>query len=253
MFELGKNGTPGGLDGALKMDGLHAHQLQSSPSREQASRARTCREVNVLLQGEAQPGFLIRIDFDESHEIAVKHIVGLSAQDIRQPAGHAGAEIQAERPEDDGYAGGHVLATVLADALDYGKRTAVPDSEALSGTASNKKLARGSAIENGVAGKNVTAPRSGEPRGDGDGSAGETLSDIVVGFALELEGDALGKKCAEALARRTVKILLDLFIAGKAVLAAAHQFPAQAGANAAVGILNGLRLILEPECGMKMK
>jgi hypothetical protein len=41
---------------------------------------------------------------------------------------------------------------VLADALDYGKRTAVPDSEALSGTASNKKLARGSAIENGVAG-----------------------------------------------------------------------------------------------------
>jgi len=93
----------------------------------------------------------------KGYEIAVKHIVGFGTQDIRQPAGHAGTEIQAKRSEDDGHAAGHVLATVLADTLDDGKRTAVPDSEAFSGTASNKELARGSAIEHRVAAR--TSPR----------------------------------------------------------------------------------------------
>src|SRR5260370_5742094 len=50
-----------------------------------------------------------------------------------------------------------------------------------------------------------------------------------------------------------MEILLDLVIAGEAVLAAAHQFAAEPGTNAAIGVLNGLRLILEPEGGVEMK
>ncbi len=142
---------------------------------------------------------------------------------------------------------------MLADAFDHGEGTAVSDGEAFSSAASNKELAGSGAVEHRVAGKNVAAPGSGQAGGDGDGSAGEAFANVVVGFALELQRYALGEKCAEALASRAVKSLFDLVIAGKAVLAAAHQFPAQAGANAAIRVLNGLRLILEPEGSMKMK
>src|SRR6266853_647345 len=183
----------------------------------------------------------------------MEHIIGFSAQNISQPACHAGAEIQAERPEDDSDTASHVFAAVLADAFDNGKRTTVADSETLSTASGNKELTGGGAIEHGVSGKNVTAPGSGKSSSDGDGAAGKTFSHVIVGFALEPEGYALGKKSAEALARRAMKILPDLFIAGKAVLAPTHQLPAQPGADAAIRVLNRLRLILEPERGMEMK
>src|SRR5713226_6783191 len=114
--------------------------------------------MNVLLQGTAQPVLFLGSNFGEHHEFAVQHILGFGTQHISQPTGHAGTQIQAERPEDYRNAAGHVLATVLADALDYSKRTAVSDSETLAGSAGNKELARRGAVKHGIAGKNVTAP-----------------------------------------------------------------------------------------------
>src|SRR5260370_22951292 len=187
------------------------------------------------------------------YETAMEHVIGSSAQDIGQPAGHARAEIQDERPEDDSDAARHVFAAVLADAFDNGKRTTVADSETLPSASGNKELTRSGAIEHGVSGKNVTAPGGCKSSSDGDGSAGKTFSNVIVGLALEPEGHALGKKSAEALARRAMKILPHLFIAGKAVLATAHQFAAQPGADAPIRVLNRLRFILEPERGMEMK
>src|SRR6266704_1180792 len=251
-IELGENGAPRGLHGALKMHRLHAHQRQGPPPRKQATRARARREVNVFLQGAPQPALFVGIRFDECYEIAVKHILCLGTQHISQAAGHAGTEIQAERPENDGYAAGHVLATVLADTFHYGKRTAVSDSETLTAAAGNEELARSSTVEQGVAGKHVPAPRSSEPGGDGDGSTGQSLPDVVVGFALELEGYSLGKKGTEALARSAMKFLGDLGIDRVAVLAAAHQFAAQARANAAIRVLNRLGLILEGQRSIEM-
>src|SRR5260370_3358255 len=243
-FELGENGAPRGLHCALKMDRLHAHQRQGPPPRKQASRARARREVNVFLQGGRQPALCVEIYFDECHEIAVKHILSLGTQHISQAAGQAGTEIQAEGPENDGSAAGHVLATVLADTFHYGKRAAVSDSETLTAAAGNEALARSSTGEHGVAGKHVPAPRSSEPGGDGDGPTGQSLSNVVVGFALELERYSLGKKGTEALARSAMKFLGDLGIDRVAVLAAAHQLAAQAGADAAIRILNRLGLLL---------
>src|SRR5712692_1192273 len=184
------------------MNGLHADQRRSFAPREQASSARTGSKVNVFLKGAAQPVFFVEIEFREGYEIAVKHIISLGAQNVSQAAGHTRSEIQTERPEDDHDATGHILAAVLADALDYGESSAVADGEALPTAAGDKELARGSAVEHGVSGKNVTAPGSGKSSSDGDGSAGKTFSDVVVGLALEPEGYALGKKSAEALARR---------------------------------------------------
>src|SRR5260370_28554493 len=74
-FELSKSRPPGGLHRALKMHWLHAHQRQSSSPREQASRARARREMNVLLQGTAQPVLFLGSNFGEPHEIAVEHFL----------------------------------------------------------------------------------------------------------------------------------------------------------------------------------
>src|SRR5258708_5834934 len=233
--------------------GLHADQRGGPAPGETGSGTRTGRKADVLIKGAAQPVFFVEIEFREGHEIAVKHIISLGAQNVSQAAGHTRSEIQTERPEDDDDATGHILAAVLADTLDYGESSAVADSETLPTAAGDKELARGSTVEHGVSGKNVTAPGSGKSSSDGDGPAGKAFSDVVVSFALELEGYTLGKKSAEALARRPMKILPDLVIAGKAVLAPAHQFAAQASADAAIRVLNRLRLILEPECCMEMK
>src|SRR5260370_7376542 len=83
---------------------------------------------------------------------------GCGRQPRGRPAGHARAEIQAERAENEGHAAGHVLATVLADTFHYGKRAAVSDSETLSAAACNKELARCGTVEHGVAGKDITTP-----------------------------------------------------------------------------------------------
>src|SRR6267143_3129494 len=126
--------------------------------RKQASRARAGREVNVFLQGAPQPVLFLGIEFGERHEIAVEHILGFGAQHISQPAGHAGTEIQAEGPENEGHAAGHVLASMLADPFHYGKCAAVSDSETLSAASGNKELARCGTVEHGVAGQDVTTP-----------------------------------------------------------------------------------------------
>src|SRR5467141_339953 len=109
------------------MNRLHAHQRQSRPAGEQASRTRACREVNVFLESAPQPALFVGSEFGEGHEIAVKHILGFGTQHISQPAGHARTEIQAEGPEDDGHASGHVLTSMLADTFHYGKRAAVSE------------------------------------------------------------------------------------------------------------------------------
>src|SRR5258708_21077225 len=140
------------------MNGLHAHKRQAGPAGEQASRTRARGEVNVFLQSAPQPDLFVGIEFGEGHEIAVKHILGLGTQHISKPAGHARTEIQAEGSEDDGYAAGHVLTSMLANTFHYGKRTAVSDTQTLPPPAGNKKLARHPAGQHGLAGKNVAAP-----------------------------------------------------------------------------------------------
>ncbi len=197
--------------------------------------------------------FFVGIEFGEGDEITMQDIFGFGAQDVSEATGHAGTEIQAERTEDEGDAAGHVLATVLADAFDNGESAAVADGEAFARASGDEKLAGSGAVENSVAGENVAAAGSGKSRRDGDGAAGETFADVIVGFAFEAEGDAFGEKCAEALAGGAVKILADLVVAREAVFAAAHEFAAESGANAAIGILDGLRLVLEPERGVEME
>src|ERR1700723_3452330 len=123
----------------------------------------------MFFQDGAQPGFFLGVDLREGDEIAVNDLVGFATENVGEAAGHAGAEIEAERAEDQDDAAGHVFAAVLADALDDSKGAAVADGEAFAGAAGYEELAGGGTIENCVACENVAAARGGGAGGYGDG------------------------------------------------------------------------------------
>src|SRR5205823_6715557 len=88
-----------------------------------------------------------------------------------------------------------------ADALDHGGDAAVAHAEALARLTAEEHLAAGRAVERDVADDDVLFRRESRVarRIDDDASARETLAEVVVGVALELDGDAVGEPRAEAL------------------------------------------------------
>ena len=90
----------------------------------------------------------------------------LAVEHVGDAAAHAGGEVAAGRAEHHHHAAGHVLAAVVADALDDRVRAAVAHREALAGEAARRRLARGGAVEHGVADDDVLlGRRSARPRG----------------------------------------------------------------------------------------
>src|SRR4029077_3226714 len=90
----------------------------------------------------------------------MEHVLGFCAQDICEAARHARAEVEPERAEDEHDAARHVFAAVLTDAFHNRKSAGVADGEAFAAATRDEELARSSAVENRVAGKNVAATRS---------------------------------------------------------------------------------------------
>ena len=88
-------------------------------------------------------------------------------EDEGDAAAHAGGEVAPGGAEHDDGAAGHVLAAVIADALDDRGRAAVAHGEALAGAAGEERAAAGRAVEDGVAdddllvGDGTATPRGG--------------------------------------------------------------------------------------------
>ena len=71
-------------------------------------------------------------------KFSIQDIFHFTAQDVGEAAGHAGAEIETDGPENRGDAPGHVFASVLAHAFDDGDGAAVADSESLADLSGDK-------------------------------------------------------------------------------------------------------------------
>ena len=78
-----------------------------------------------------------------------------------------GGEVAAGRPEHDDAAAGHVLAAVVADALDDGVRARVAHREALAGEPAEERAAARRAVEDGVADDHVLLGDEGGVRSGG--------------------------------------------------------------------------------------
>src|SRR5271154_588148 len=242
IFETIQGSLPSGFERTLKMNGLNADEREHAFARQQPRGARTGRELNVFFQNAAQIRFFLGVDFGQRDKFAMENLVGLGTDDISETAGHARTEIEAQRTEDQYDASGHILAAMLANAFDDGESAAVAHGKAFAGAAGDIKLAGSRAVENGISCENIAAARGRGAGCDGNRAAGKSFANVVVGFAVELQGDPFGEEGAEALSCGARKFLSDLFYGGAAIFSAAHQFAAETGADAAVGIVDRLRL-----------
>src|SRR5579859_7887412 len=147
-------------------------------------------------------------------------------------AAHPGADVPAEASEDDDGAARHVLAGVLADALDDGGRARVPYGESLACLSCAEELAAGGAVEHRVPeqdrGAGVVLRRAHD-----DPAAAHALADVVVRLADELELDASREEGAEALAGRALEPRAHASRRRAGAEAARHE-PADPGADGAV-------------------
>ena len=111
---------------------------------------------------------------------------------VGDAAAHAGGEVAPGPAEHDDAPAGHVLAAVVADALDDHRGAAVADAEPLAGDAADVTLAAGRAVEGDVADDDVLLrlERRQRRRVDDQLAARQALADVVVGVAVQPQRDA---------------------------------------------------------------
>jgi hypothetical protein len=112
-----------------------------------------------------------------------------------------GGEIATGAPEHDDGPAGHVLAAMIAGALDDGRGAGIAHAKALAGDAAKIRLAGNRAVHHRIADDDVLVGlrRRLGIRIDDDPAARQALADIIVGCSLQLEADAAREECAEAL------------------------------------------------------
>src|SRR6185312_2626454 len=139
-------------------------------------------------------------DVDELVVVAVDEIA-LQVQHVGEAAGEAGAKVDAGAAEHAHRPAGHVLAAVIAGALDDRERSGVTHREALPGDAGRVQLTAGGTVQAGVAHDHrvarQVARRARMPQHDAP--ARHALADVVVGVALQIEMQAAGVPDSEAL------------------------------------------------------
>ena len=110
------------------------------------------------------------------------------------------------RPEHDDPPAGHVLAAVVADALDHRHRAGVAHGEAFADHAPDEGLAAGGPVQDDVPGDDLLlGDEAGRARQRGthdEPATGQALAEVVVGVAFEAQRDAAGQEGSEALAGR---------------------------------------------------
>ena len=146
---------------------------------------------------------LDRVEADELR-VAARREGAVVVEDVGDAAAHPGGEVAPRPAEHDHDAARHVLAAVVADALDDGRRARVAHGEALAGEPAEERLAGGGPVEHGVADHDALLGREAGVvgRAHAERAAREALADVVVRVADERELDAGREPGAERLPRR---------------------------------------------------
>mmetsp|Transcript_5397 Transcript_5397/g.10847 ORF Transcript_5397/g.10847 Transcript_5397/m.10847 type:complete len:376 (+) Transcript_5397:1676-2803(+) len=131
--------------------------------------------------------------------------------EVRAPARHASSKVDADLAKHDDTPASHVLAAVVAAALNHRIRARVADSKALSSDATSEKLAASRAVEAHIADDDVVL---GDERRDlggvhGHNTSAQALAAVVVCVAFEVELHASGEEAAERLSRGAGALDLD--------------------------------------------
>src|SRR6185436_16674634 len=118
-----------------------------------------------------------RLEVDH-RRIAALLEIAIDIEHVRESARHAGGEVAPGQAEHGHRAAGHVLAGVIAHALDYRARTGIPHAEPLSGDVAEIRFARNRAVQHDVARDDVLGRLAAELRRrlHEDAAAGKALA-----------------------------------------------------------------------------
>src|SRR5579863_410089 len=154
--------------------------------------------------------------------------VSALVEDVGHTAAHAGCEISATGAEHQHDAVGHVLASVVANALDHRSRSGVTNGKALARYSVEKRFAARGAVESNIADDDIFFRREsgGARRKHDEPAAGETLANVVVGLALKRKRDPPGKKRAQTLPRRALEVNADRVVEQSSRAVTARDFAA---------------------------
>ena len=213
-----------------------AHRLEAV---EQLNAARALRRVHVLLDERANLRQLASRRGLEFHALVVH--TGLEravlVKDIGHATRHTGGEVLPDLAQDERQAARHVLAAMVAAALDHHGGTGVTHAKALACQAVNKAAAARGAKERHVAHDDVLVELVGRMRVGAHRhlAARKALAKVVVGVAAHVERNAARQKGAKALTGRTIAIDGD-GAGGQALgMRLGHRI-AQDGAHATVDV-----------------
>ena len=177
------------------------------------------------------------MDVDQLVVVAVDE-VALFVEHVREPARHAGTEVDAGVAEHDDNAAGHVFAAVVAAAFDDRVGAGVAHCEAFAGHTGCVQCAAGGAVQAGVADDRrfTRFVARGLRRLDDDAATGHALADVVVGVAFDFEVQATGIPHAQALARCALELDRDRAIGHAEVAPATRDLAGQARTDRAMPI-----------------
>src|SRR5215471_222740 len=187
---------------------LHEQLRRDGPIRQQLACQRALRVPDMALEQFLHELrvviFLEQLELDELR-IAAPWKCRLRIVDVRDAAAHAGREIASGFSQDDDASACHVLAAVIADALDDGYCAAVANCEPLArdspdvGFAARRAVQRDVADDDVLFGRERRRPR----RHDDKLSAGQSLAKVVVSVAFQRQRDAPRYERTEALPSRS--------------------------------------------------
>ena len=138
--------------------------------------------------------------------------------------------------EDDGASAGHVFAAVIAAALNDSDSAGISHAESFARDAVNVRFAAGRAVECDVADDDVLARNERRVGGrlDNELAAGETLAEIVVGVAGELDRESLRDERAEGLSAAALRFD-DIGVGREGIAESLRDLGAEDGSEGAVG------------------
>ena len=118
------------------------------------------------------------------------------------------AKLRPRDAEHDDHAVGHVLAAVIAHALDHRGCAGVAHREALAGDAVEEDLAAGCAVEDHVADQDALLGQEagGLGRIDDDAPAGKPLAQVIVGVAFQFSVTPLGTNAPKLCPAEPLKL-----------------------------------------------
>ena len=184
--------------------------------------------------------FFDEVDFHHVHVTEVVEVVVL-VPDVGYTTRHSGGEVTSGLAEHHYASACHVFTAMVASTLDDGNGTRVAHAETFAHLAVDVEFAGGGTVESGVAGNDVVlgVEVGAHGRQDGYASAGESLGEIVVAFALELETDAVDEEGTERLSGSTLELHVDGVLGESGGTVFLSNASAEHHARGAVGVADG--------------